>query len=112
MSEETGQRSSSGGINDIASAVESTNRDPRNLYEFGPFLLDPCERRLSRGNEVVALPPKAFETLVLMVRNSGRLMDKDELIKTLWPDSFVEEGSLSNNIFTVAEGPGRRPPIH
>jgi TolB-like protein/DNA-binding winged helix-turn-helix (wHTH) protein/Tfp pilus assembly protein PilF len=62
-----------------------------------------------RGDEVVTLPPKAFDTLVFMVRNSGRLMEKDELIKALWPDSFVEEGSLSNNIFVLRKALGEDP---
>ena len=68
------------------------------LYEFGPFRLDPVERKLARGTKTVALSPKAFDTLCLLVRNNGRLLEKDELIQALWPDTFVEEGSLSNNI--------------
>ena len=54
----------------------------------------------------MALPPKAFDTLVLMVRNSGHLLEKDELMRTLWPDAFVEEGSLSNNIFLLRKALG------
>ena len=76
------------------------------IYEFGPYRLDPGERTLLRGTEVITLPPKALDTLVLMVRNSGRLMEKDELISTLWPDSFVEDGSLSNNIFVLRKALG------
>jgi DNA-binding winged helix-turn-helix (wHTH) protein/TolB-like protein len=109
MSQETGHRSSSTGVNDVVSTAQSTSQEPRNLYEFGPYLLDPSERKLCRGNEIVVLPPKAFETLVLMVRNSGHLMDKDELIRRLWPDSFVEEGSLSNNIFLLRKALGEDP---
>ena len=51
-------------------AKETTDRDRRELYEFGCFRLEPAERKLMRGNEVVVLTPKAFETLVLLVRNS------------------------------------------
>lgn len=54
-----------------------------------------------RGNEMLTLTPKAFDTLLLLVRNSGHLLEKDELIATLWPDTFVEKGSLSNNVFLL-----------
>jgi eukaryotic-like serine/threonine-protein kinase len=67
-------------------------------YAFGPFRLLPGERILRRGNQVLPLPPKAFETLFLLVRNSGHLMRKEELMAALWPDSFVEEGSLASKI--------------
>jgi TolB-like protein/DNA-binding winged helix-turn-helix (wHTH) protein/Tfp pilus assembly protein PilF len=109
MSQETGYRSSSKRVNDIVSTAQSTNQETRILYEFGPYLLDPSERKLCRGDEIVALPPKAFDTLLLMVRNSGRLMEKGELIETLWPDSFVEEGSLSNNVFLLRKALGEDP---
>src|SRR4029077_4235795 len=80
------------------------------LYEFGPFRLEPAEHMLSRNNEPVLLPPKAFDTLVLLVRNSGHLLEKDELLRMLWPDSFVEEGNLSNNIFILRKALGEDPP--
>jgi DNA-binding winged helix-turn-helix (wHTH) protein len=86
------------------------NRDTPELYEFGPFRLDPAERKLLRDNEIVALTPKAFDTLLLLVRNSGHLLGKDELIRMLWPDSFVEEGNLSNNIFLLRKALGEDPP--
>jgi DNA-binding winged helix-turn-helix (wHTH) protein len=89
-----------------AVAKEAPNQETLKLYEFGPFRLDPAERKLLRGNEMVALTPKAFDTLHLLVRNSGHLLEKDELIRMLWPDTFVEEGSLSNHIFVVAKGIG------
>jgi DNA-binding winged helix-turn-helix (wHTH) protein/Tol biopolymer transport system component len=79
------------------------------LYEFGSFRLEPAERKLTRGNEVVVLTPKAFDTLLLLVRNSGHLLEKDELIRMLWPDSFVEEGNLSNNIFLLRKALGEDP---
>ena len=80
---------------------EDQSRSSRELYEFGPFRLEPGERKLARGNDIVALTPKAFDTLHLLVRNSGHLLGKDEIIRTLWPDTFVEEGSLANNIFLL-----------
>ena len=50
--------------------------------------------------------PKAFDTLTLLVRNAGRLVEKDELLSTLWSDSFVEEGSLTNNISVLRKAVG------
>ncbi len=79
------------------------------FYEFGPFRLEPNERRLLRGDEIVTLTPKAFDTLHLLVRNSGHLLEKDELIRVLWPDTFVEEGSLSNNVFLLRKALGDNP---
>lgn len=67
-------------------------------YCFGPFRLDVRERLLLRDDEPVTLPPKAFETLVALVENSGHLLTKEDLMKRLWPDTFVEEANLANNI--------------
>ena len=109
MGEETGRRSNSRDIDDSFSAAATRNQETWHLYEFGPYRLDPSERKLLRNGEIVELPPKAFDTLVLMVRNSGHLMEKDELIRTLWPDSFVEEGSLSNSVFLLRKALGEDP---
>ena len=70
------------------------SRQEKHLYEFGPFRLDPGDQLLLRGGNRVPLTPKAFETLVLLVRRSGRLVEKDELFKELWPDSFAEMFTL------------------
>src|SRR5664279_6054881 len=67
-------------------------------YAFGPFRLLPGERIRRRGHQVLTLPPKAFETLLLLVRNPGHLMRKEDLLTALWSDSFVEEGSLTRQI--------------
>jgi TolB-like protein/DNA-binding winged helix-turn-helix (wHTH) protein/Flp pilus assembly protein TadD len=108
--EETGGGAAPKGLPDSPTqGKETPSRETPRFYEFGPFHLDPTERKLLRGNEVVALTPKAFDTLVVLVRNSGHLMEKDELISTLWPDSFVEEGSLSNNIFLLRKALGEDP---
>jgi Tol biopolymer transport system component/DNA-binding winged helix-turn-helix (wHTH) protein len=110
VSKETGQRSASEGLRDSPSASKETpSQETPRLYEFGPFRLDPAERKLLRGNEIVALTPKTFDTLLLLVRNSGRLLEKDEFIRTLWPNTFVEEGSLSNNIFLLRKALGEDP---
>ncbi|HZV87505.1 MAG TPA: winged helix-turn-helix domain-containing protein [Candidatus Binatus sp.] len=110
MSEETRRRTASEGLRDSSSAAKETpGHETLRLYEFGPFRLDPTERKLLRGNEMVALTPKAFDTLHLLVRNSGRVLEKDELISMLWPDTFVEEGSLSNHIFLLRKALGEDP---
>lgn len=77
-------------------------RNPTKLiYEFGPFRLDPAEHILLREDQPVSLPPKVFEILRLLVANGGHLFEKDELMKAVWPDSFVEEGNLTRNISTL-----------
>jgi DNA-binding winged helix-turn-helix (wHTH) protein len=70
-------------------------------YEFGPFCLDPAERRLLRDGKPVGLTPKCFDLLVTLVENSGHLMSKEELLNRLWPDQFVEEANLSFNISSL-----------
>ena len=82
----------------------------RAIYEFGPFRLDATERVLARGGETVRLTPKEFETLLALVRNSGHLMTKGELLKEVWPDTFVEEATLAQNIFTLRKALGRGAP--
>ncbi len=73
----------------------------KNFYAFGPFRLD-CEKRvLVREGVPVPLGPKAVETLVVLVENAGRLVDKDNLMRRVWPDVFVEEGNLNKNIFVL-----------
>jgi DNA-binding winged helix-turn-helix (wHTH) protein len=76
------------------------------LYEFGPFRLDPQKRLLFRGKDPIALTPKAIETLVVLVENRERVLLKDDLMKMLWPDSFVEEANLSQNIFLLRKALG------
>jgi len=71
------------------------------LYRFGPFELDPEQRLVRRDGTRIPLPPKAFDVLLHMVRNPLRLITKEELLRTVWPDSFVEEGNLSQNIFLL-----------
>jgi len=76
------------------------------LYEFGPYRLDPNQRVLMRGNQPVPLQPKAFETLLILVQNNQRIMLKDDLLNLIWPDSFVEESNLSQNIFVLRKALG------
>jgi DNA-binding winged helix-turn-helix (wHTH) protein/TolB-like protein/Tfp pilus assembly protein PilF len=67
-------------------------------YEFGPYRIDIGERLLHRGDELIPLSPKLVETLLVLVRNAGRMVDKSDLMKAVWPDTFVEEGALTRNI--------------
>jgi TolB-like protein/DNA-binding winged helix-turn-helix (wHTH) protein/Flp pilus assembly protein TadD len=71
------------------------------LFVFGPFRLDAAQRLLFRGTEVVPLEPKVFETLLALVEAAGRALTKDDLLSRVWPDAFVEEGSLTRNISTL-----------
>src|SRR5215212_2441041 len=68
------------------------------LYEFGPFRLDPVKRRLLRDGEPVPLTPKAFDTLLALVQQSGRTVEKDDLMRKVWPGAVVEENNLNQNI--------------
>ena len=74
------------------------------LYEFGPFVLDTAQHLLSRQGKPVSLTPKTFDLLLLFLENSGRMLSKDELMKALWPSSFVEESNLTQQIST-------KPPV-
>jgi len=68
------------------------------LYEFGEWHLDPAEHLLLRNGSPVSLGPKVFDTLLLLVENPGRLVTKDEFMNRVWPDSFVEDLALTQNI--------------
>lgn len=71
------------------------------LYEFGPFQLDPTERRLLQDGKPVPLTPKAFQTLLVLVQNQSRVVEKEDLLKKVWPDTYVEEATLAQNVFTL-----------
>ena len=81
-------------------------------YLFGGFILETGERRLSHDGEHVALAPKAFDLLVALVRRAGRLISKQELLDSVWPESFVEEGILTVHVSALrkALGDHSRPP--
>jgi len=78
----------------------------KDLFEFGPFQICPSERLLTKGSEGIPLTPKAFETLLLLVENAGHALDKDEMLRRLWPDSFVEEATLAKNVSTLRKALG------
>jgi DNA-binding winged helix-turn-helix (wHTH) protein/tetratricopeptide (TPR) repeat protein len=75
-------------------------------YEFGPYRFDISQRVLTRSGEVVSLTPKATEILVLLVANAGQLVEREELLKEVWPSTFVEEANLTQNIFTLRRALG------
>ena len=75
-------------------------------YAFGPFRLDVASMQLTRGGDTVGLTPKAFDTLVVLLRNRHRLVRKDELMSAVWADSFVSEDSLTQNITALRRALG------
>jgi len=83
--------------------------ESRHIYEFGPFRLIPSERQLWRDKAAVSLKPKVFDLLVVLVENSGRLIEKEELMKRIWPDSFVEEANLSVTVSALRRALGEGP---
>jgi len=79
---------------------------PKHLYEFGSFRLDAGEHQLLRDGQTVSLTPKAFDLLLTLVEHHGRLLEKEELFKAVWPGSFVEESNLSSNIALIRKALG------
>jgi len=76
------------------------------LYEFSGFRLDAKTVTLWRGNDVVSLSPKAAELLKLLVSSGGRVVSKQEIFDSIWPDTFVEDGVLTQNIYTLRHALG------
>src|SRR6516164_11842102 len=81
----------------------------KEIYRFGHFTLDLTERVLSCEGIPVSLTPKAFDTLLCLVRNHGHVLTKDELLKQVWPDTFVEEVNLAVNISVIRKALGENP---
>ena len=75
-------------------------------FEFGPFRIDAVERLLFRGKETIPLTPKVADTLLALLANAGRIVEKDDLMKAVWPDSFVDEGGLARNISALRKALG------
>jgi len=86
--------------------VETPPPDAIVEYLFGPFRLEVASMQVSRGDEVVNLTPKAFDTLLVLIRNRHRLVRKDELMSAVWADSFVSEDSLTQNITALRRALG------
>lgn len=81
---------------------------PKTFYEFGPFRVDPRERRLLRNGEVVRLTPKVFDVLLTLVQSRGHIMSKDEIMRLVWPETTVEDGNISRNISSLRMALGER----
>lgn len=79
----------------------SADQNIKELYEFGPFLVDPDKQTLFRDGGPIALTPKTFQLLLVLLRRRNELVTKDELMKAIWPDTFVEETNLTRNIFSL-----------
>src|SRR5499427_5152882 len=79
---------------------------PQRTYEFGPFVLDTLQHSLFKEGKPVALTPKTYDTLLVLVQNHGRMLSKDELMNTLWPDSFVEEANLTQQVSMIRKALG------
>ena len=84
----------------------TANQDKRELYEFGPFRVDAEKEILLRDGAPVSLTPKTFQVLLVLVRHSSEVVTKDDLMKTVWPDTFVEETNLSRTIFMLRKALG------
>src|SRR5205807_5702121 len=76
----------------------SMNEQQKRFYEFGPFRLDANGHQLFQGGERLTLTRKACEVLLLMIEHSGETLSKDDFLKTIWSDRFVEEGILTVHI--------------
>ena len=80
--------------------------------EFGSFRIDPEQRLLLRDHEPVPLSPKAFDLLLALTERGGQVVPKDDLMKILWPDTFVEESNLGQHVFQLRKALGERPQDH
>lgn len=78
----------------------------REFYEFGLFRVKSDERVLMRGSDLVSLTPKAFDILLTLLENDGRIVPKDDLMKKVWPNTFVEEGNLTQNVSLLRKALG------
>jgi DNA-binding winged-HTH domains len=83
------------------------NESTARCFNFGNFTLDLEKRHLLRDGEPVPLTPKAFDTLALLVRRSGHVVGKDELLDEIWADAFVEESTIAQNVFTLRKALGQ-----
>jgi len=78
------------------------------VYLFHPFRLDAGERVLWREGKEVPLTRKAAETLLVLVENAGHVVDKEALLARVWPDTYVEESTLAQNILTLRKALGKQ----
>lgn len=79
----------------------------KHFYDFDRFRIDATERVLLSDGEIVTLTQKAFDVLLALVERQGQIVSKDELMELVWPDTFVEEGNLAQNIYTLRKALGQ-----
>lgn len=90
----------------VASAAE------KRQYRFDGFLVDPVRRRLVRDGEAVPITPKAFSVLLILLERQGEVVEKDELIRLIWRDTFVTEANLTQNVSALRKVLGERANDH
>src|SRR5687768_7013656 len=81
----------------------------KHFYAFGPFVLDPEQLLLTQAGEALNLPPKALETLRILLENRDRIVDKEELMEAVWPETFVEENNLNQCVSSLRKALGDTP---
>src|ERR1700737_3462022 len=85
------------------------DQESNKFYVFGPYRIDRRSRVLLRDGAIVPLSPKVLDTLVALVEHPGVVVSKDELLQLVWPDSFVEESNLAQNISVLRKVLGQVP---
>lgn len=88
------------------------SESPKRIYKFGPFEIDMDRYLLMRDGKLVPLSPKVFETLIFLIENRGSVVKKDEIMSRVWPDTFVEESNLAQNIFLLRKALGEEKTEH
>jgi len=88
------------------------SEETNHFYEFGPFRVDAARHLLLRDGQPVPLTSKAFETLLVLIQHGEQMVSKDELMKQLWPDTFVEESNLTQHISMLRKALGESPQDH
>src|SRR5436190_20817782 len=76
------------------------------IFEFGPFVLDPLAHTLVKDGRDIPLPPKAFAVLLVLVRNAGHIVEREEIFREVWPDVFVEDQNVCLNIHLARKALG------
>ena len=82
------------------------SRTTKHIYKFGPFRLDTKEHLLMRESELVPLTLKSFKTLLVLVENSGHVVERNDLVEQVWPNTFVDEANLTQQVFTLRKALG------
>lgn len=86
----------------------AVTRAEKRFYDFDGFRVDPVRRRLVRDGEVVAITPKAFSILLILIENRGEVVEKEDIIQKVWPDTFVTEANLTQNVSSLRKALGER----